>query len=163
MKRVHTQAIATTILLLVLIAVPRIHAQAPTTSPFHLFSTSDAVDLSTTFTEVEVHAHLSKIRSRRQTAAVRTVSITNFAGAVRAATIRMELEGQTILIDRDLEERIGEGQDRKHFWEGSSASGDELDLLFWRGRLSGQLRTNDKDYTIRPLKDTFTHSSRSSS
>ncbi len=51
-----------------------------------------------------------------------------------------------------MQERTDEGKDSKEFWEGTSVNGDELGLLFWQGRLSGRLRTPDKDYKIQRLK-----------
>ena len=156
MKKVLAQKIATAILLVafVVLQAPGIQAQdLPTKSPFLLFSTSDAVDLPATRTEV--HAKLNKIRSRRQTATARAVSIANVASAVQAATIRLELDGRTITVDRDRLEHLDEGKDRKQLWQGRSNRGDELDLLLWRGRLSGRLRTHDQAYKIRFLEESL--------
>ena len=129
---------------------PHLQAQGSAGPPLLLFSTSDVADLAAA--PAEVHAQFNHIRGRRETAAVRAVSIANFAAAVHAATIRLELDGRTIIVDRDVQERTDEGKDSKEFWEGTSVNGDELGLLFWQGRLSGRLLTQDKYYKIQRLK-----------
>ena len=152
MKNLHAQKLATAILVMVFVTIEASGIQAqdlPTKSPFHLFSTSDAVDEAVVSSEVR--ERLSKVRNRRATAAARAVSITNFTDAVHAATIRFELDGRTITVDRDVQERVDEDKDSKLFWEGKSKSGDELGLLLRQGRLSGRVLTQGKDYKIQRL------------
>ena len=154
MKNAHWQKMAMVVLLMAFVVTqaPPLQAQEAA-GPLHLFSTSDAVDLPTTRTEV--HAKLNKIRSRRATAAARAISIANVASAVQAATIQLELDGRTITVDREVQERVDEGKDSKQFWEGRSKSGDELGLLFRQGRLSGRLLTGDKVYKIQRLEESL--------
>lgn len=135
------------------ISVPRVEAQdqGPAVLPSFLFSTSDVVDESVVPRQ-DFHARLKKMRQRPEAVAVRIVSIANPAGAAQAGAVRIDLDGQTIVAKKEVQQRKGKGLDAKQFWVGRSTGGDGIDLLYWKGQLAGRFRVGGIDYKMVPLQ-----------